>query len=116
MDQLKSILDAVTLSTVLKWALVVLVAGFIGQFGRKFAEYLIERARIKKNRSGLEPVKSRSSEAQENLPAEGGGEIARNEKREEASDPSKEEKERLKAEKKAAKALIKQKKKEVSSN
>jgi hypothetical protein len=30
---------------VLKWALVVLAAGFIGQFGKAFATYLIRRAR-----------------------------------------------------------------------
>ncbi len=29
---------------VLKWALVVLAAGFIGQFGKAFATYLIRRA------------------------------------------------------------------------
>lgn len=30
---------------VLKWVLVVLAAGFIGQFGKAFATYLIRRAR-----------------------------------------------------------------------
>ena len=29
---------------ILKWALVVLAAGFIGQFGKAFASYLIRRA------------------------------------------------------------------------
>lgn len=35
---------------VLKWALVVLAAGFIGQFGKAFATYLIRRAREGKQR------------------------------------------------------------------
>ena len=33
---------------VLKWVLLVLVAGFIGQFGKSFALRLIERKRRKK--------------------------------------------------------------------
>jgi len=36
---------------VLKWVLVVLAAGFIGQFGRSFALKLIERRRRKKTDS-----------------------------------------------------------------
>lgn len=33
---------------VLKWVLIVLGAGFIGHFGRVFAEHLIDRVRKKK--------------------------------------------------------------------
>jgi len=33
---------------ILKWVLIVLLAGFIGQFGKSFAKYLMERARRKK--------------------------------------------------------------------
>jgi hypothetical protein len=36
---------------VLKWVLLVLAAGFIGQFGRSFALKLIERRRQKKSDS-----------------------------------------------------------------
>ena len=32
----------------LKWVLVVLAAGFIGQFGKDFATYLMRRARARK--------------------------------------------------------------------
>jgi hypothetical protein len=33
---------------VIKWVLIVLAAGFIGHFGKSFAEYLLARARKKK--------------------------------------------------------------------
>ena len=33
---------------VIKWMLIVLAAGFIGHFGKSFAEYLLARARKKK--------------------------------------------------------------------
>lgn len=33
---------------IMTWVLIVLAAGFIGQFGKSFATYLIERARKKK--------------------------------------------------------------------
>jgi hypothetical protein len=33
---------------IIKWVLIVLVAGFIGQFGRSFAQYVLNRIRWKK--------------------------------------------------------------------
>jgi hypothetical protein len=33
---------------IIKWILIVLLAGFIGQFGKSFAKYLMERTRRKK--------------------------------------------------------------------
>ncbi|MGB4549347.1 MAG: hypothetical protein WBI10_10555, partial [Syntrophales bacterium] len=33
--------------TVVKWILIVLAAGFIGQFGKAFAQYLMRRTREK---------------------------------------------------------------------
>jgi hypothetical protein len=33
---------------VIKWVFIVIVAGFLGQFGKTFATYLIEKARKKK--------------------------------------------------------------------
>ena len=75
---------------IVKWVLVVLVAGFIGQFGRVLALRLIERHRAKKAHSHDRP----------DLPTE----VLL-------------EKERLRAtekiEKKQAKAEVKKKKKEV---
>ncbi len=40
---------------ILKWILVVLAAGFIGQFGKRLADYLLERRRRRRrSRSGDE--------------------------------------------------------------
>lgn len=44
---------------VLKWVLLVLAAGFVGQFGRFFAQRLIERRRREKAQA--EPVHVRTS-------------------------------------------------------
>jgi hypothetical protein len=33
---------------IMKWVLIVLVAGFIGQFGKSFAQYVMKRVRRKK--------------------------------------------------------------------
>jgi hypothetical protein len=38
-----------------KWAVIVLVAGFIGQFGKAFASHLIGRARLRKPGSPQNP-------------------------------------------------------------
>lgn len=38
---------------VLKWILVVLAAGFIGQFGKAFATHLIQRARERKKKDAV---------------------------------------------------------------
>jgi hypothetical protein len=40
---------------VLKWTLVVLAAGFIGQFGKAFATYLMRRARKPENPRASSP-------------------------------------------------------------
>ncbi len=83
-------MDATLVWNVIKWVLAVLVAGFIGQFGRVLALRLIERHRAKKAHSH-----DRSDLPTEFLL----------------------EKERLRAaekiEKKEAKAEVKKKKKEV---
>jgi len=36
---------------ILKWILIVLLAGFIGQFGKSLAKNLMNRAKIRKNKS-----------------------------------------------------------------
>ena len=125
MDQIRSIIDSITLSDVATWALVVLVAGFIGQFGRKFAEYLIERA---KKRRAEAPGEGAAAENRSRAPETGSGAvdmplkvegpgIASTDTAEELNPPTndKDAKERSKQEKKAAKALIKQKKKATPS-
>jgi hypothetical protein len=40
-----NIIDSETASTILKWAVTILIAGFIAQFGKKFANYLVEKIR-----------------------------------------------------------------------
>ncbi len=49
----KYMINQETLITAAKWVAMILVTGFIAQFGRKFAEYLIKRFRKKES-----PVKS----------------------------------------------------------
>ena len=34
---------------IIKWVIIVIIAGFLGQFGKMFATYLIDRAKRKKN-------------------------------------------------------------------
>jgi hypothetical protein len=41
-------MDNLNYAEILKWVLIVLGAGFIGHFGRVFAEHLIDRVRKKK--------------------------------------------------------------------
>ncbi|MGD0276806.1 MAG: hypothetical protein ABSB79_12280 [Syntrophales bacterium] len=41
-------MNSINFHQILKWVAIVLLAGFIGQFGKYFATYLIERARKKK--------------------------------------------------------------------
>lgn len=110
MDNILSILKTISLVDVATWVLVVLAAGFIGQFGRKFAEYLIERARLKKKaRAGSETLQS--AERKSELPAgNSGGGTADTGTYKQPID-SKAAKEKAKLEKKLAKAAAKQKKK-----
>jgi hypothetical protein len=49
-DPAYTIFDSDTGITILKWAITILVAGFIAQFGKKFATFLIERAKRLKGR------------------------------------------------------------------
>ncbi|MEA1935534.1 MAG: hypothetical protein U9M96_01785 [Thermodesulfobacteriota bacterium] len=90
---------------IMKWVLIVLVAGFIGQFGKTLAKHLMEKAKAKKGEapSGAEKTevivekiggKDLSPKIPEDMPPE-------------------QAEERAKQEKKALKALAKQKKKEA---
>ncbi|MBN2157818.1 MAG: hypothetical protein JW807_00375 [Spirochaetes bacterium] len=55
-DSTKTLLDPETVSTILKWAVTILIAGFIAQFGKKFANYLTDKIRgLRKNRKGSDP-------------------------------------------------------------
>lgn len=110
MEHLRAFIDDLTLAQALKWAAVVLVAGFIGQFGRKFAEYLIEKAKRKKK------AEAGTASAVPSEPAEKKEIIDKAKPESQAlsdleSDPSKEAKELAKREKKLAKARAKELKK-----
>ena len=85
---------------VIKWILIVLLAGFIGQFGKSLATYLIKKARGAKAIDGPEATRGIEPPKQPQQSAAPAFVIP--------------EKPNLagKAEKKAAKALIKMRKKE----
>ncbi|MBP7736681.1 MAG: hypothetical protein KA369_11960 [Spirochaetes bacterium] len=50
MTDTTNIIDSATAETILKWAVTILVAGFIAQFGKKFATYLIEKVKAARSR------------------------------------------------------------------
>jgi F0F1-type ATP synthase membrane subunit b/b' len=99
-----------------KWVLIVLLAGFIGQFGKSFAKYLMERARRKKAAETAASVESNRAEA--SLPGTSTeatlnetareGELPADTAKEEAKKRKKELKARAKLEKKEAKAVQKE--------
>lgn len=115
MNQIRLFLDAITFSDVATWVLIVLAAGFIGQFGRKFSEYLIERAKRKKGSSdrgkGLDETGGIHKAVEVASPASGDSPV----KQAEILVLPKEAKERSKNEKKNAKALVKRMKKTTPS-
>ena len=47
---MSEILDYISTWSVLKWVALVLIAGFVGQFGRMLAEALVKRARLKREK------------------------------------------------------------------
>jgi hypothetical protein len=94
-------MDDIDWMNILKWVLIVLLAGFIGQFGKSFAKHLMEKARLKRkteaaiSQDRLKEVDSINDQGQTAVPGE-------------ATD-------RAKQEKKLAKAISKQKKKEAKT-
>lgn len=82
---------------IIKWVIIVIAAGFLGQFGKSFATYLIERARKKKAHAASEKLAGSVSP-----PTEPDPQAAMSETTEAQG----------KAEKKARKALVKLRKKE----
>lgn len=86
----------------IKWILIVLAAGFIGQFGKSLATYLIKKARASKTADMSEAVTGSVKQAKEQTPTAPP-----------VTPPVTERKElQGKTDKKAAKALIKLRKKE----
>ena len=87
-----------------KWVLIVLLAGFIGQFGKSLAKHLMEKSRLK--REGSSPT---SEEAPPIIT--GGHEDAL--RMEEPPPTTISSEELAKQDKKLSKTLVKQKKKEA---
>jgi len=89
-----------------KWVLIVLLAGFIGQFGKSLAKHLMEKARLKKqvlsqseetmHAPGGEHIKGSPTGVKE-LPTDAGQDIS--------------QEDQTKQDKKLAKTLAKQRKK-----
>jgi hypothetical protein len=82
---------------IIKWVIIVIAAGFLGQFGKSFATYLIERARRKKAHAAPEKLEGVVSPLREPVLRQPMSETTEGEG---------------KAEKKARKALVKLRKKE----
>ncbi|MBN2179158.1 MAG: hypothetical protein JW743_06985 [Deltaproteobacteria bacterium] len=92
---------------ILKWVLIVLLAGFIGQFGKSFAKHLMEKARLKREKaieSNPEVVIPRDTLKEADSIYDQGQALS-----------LKEAEDRAKQEKKMAKAISKQKKKEAKN-
>jgi len=92
---------------VLKWVLVVLAAGFIGQFGKAFAAYLIRRAGEGKTKEAPPPAVQEQAglpAGQRPAPVASAGEAMGDAG---AQESGKALKARQKAEKKAAKTIKK---------
>ena len=92
---------------IIKWILIVLLAGFIGQFGKSFAKHLMERSRLKRNERAAQ-IDITTSAASQNHPDETHRVV---EPRPIDIPPE----ERAKQDKKLAKTLAKQKKKEAKA-
>lgn len=90
---------------IMKWVLIVLVAGFIGQFGKTLAKHLMEKAKAKKGEapSGVEKTE---------VIVEKSGDKDLSPKIPETMSPEQAD-EWAKQEKKVLKALAKQEKKEA---
>ena len=88
---------------VLKWILVVAAAGFVGQFGKAFATYLMRRAR--------EPREPGAQSPPGTVPEEDGPQRPALQEKTFPSEPATEPSARLKDDKKQMKTLAKQQKK-----
>ena len=96
---------------VAKWVLIVLIAGFIGQFGKTFAKHLMEKLALRRRRRSAGPPPMERTEQGQAVPPHAETAATLPEPREiTGAERSKEE---AKRKKKEAKALVKQKKKEA---
>ncbi len=104
---MKFLTDDVT--TILKWVITILITGFIAQFGKKFANYIIEKTSERKLKRQQGTVNSNQiTEGGENSSAPASPAM---EEKSVQQPSTEDEKERLKAEKKIQKERTKQIKK-----
>ncbi len=96
--------DGIDIWRIMKWVLIVLIAGFIGQFGKTFAKHMMERLK-----AGEKGVPSRAEGPGEKIEITGEKDLP---KITEEMFPEQAE-QQAKQDKKALKALAKQKKKET---
>lgn len=103
---------------ILKWILVVAAAGFVGQFGKAFAAYLIRKAREGKEKDTVLPTRHQAPPPalrEEAVPpavqGDAGPERPAQQEQPFASQSAPESPARLKDDKKQMKALAKQQKK-----
>ncbi len=101
-----------TVFEVLKWVLIVLIAGFIGQFGRTLSHYLMDY--FKKRRQKETTTSPAKTNGVKGAPT-GFQEISMVKKEGILHSKEEEEKHRSKTEKKALKAQLKAKKKSEKS-
>lgn len=99
-------LDYISTWSVLKWIILVLVAGFIGQFGRMSAEMIAAKVRLRRAK------KRARSETDEKLP---GIESSSPPKAKERETPSHAAVTEIPSDKKALKTLAKIRKKELKA-
>ena len=99
-----NIIDSTTASTILKWAITILIAGFIAQFGKKFANFMTEKIKNfrKKKSESIEGQWGNTIETATQSPAQSPGA---------GLSEALAERARLKLEKKKAKAAAKEQKK-----
>lgn len=95
----------------MKWVLIVLLAGFIGQFGKSLAKYFMARGKsLKKEKSSYN---IEQSVLQTNNDGRANGPLEVNDNKSHLDLADNAAKERAKEGKKALKTMAKQKKKEV---
>ena len=108
-------MDLDSISTAVKWVLLILLAGFIAQFGKRFADRVIEKRR--KNKTGFPPPLSlESSPSDRDGEATLGGKTSLAESPALPGDQAATGELAAKAAKKAAKTWFKQGKKEAKAS
>lgn len=104
---MKDILDYFSTWSALKWIVLVLVAGFIGQFGKMLAQTIVRKIRLARlKKENLSAIESPPTEDY-SVPAE-----ASAAKEQRAQSPAQD----ARIDKKVLKALVKQDKKEAKKN